>query len=275
MGGFLALLRPGNGVVAAAAVTAGAIAAAGPDALGPALRLQVAVAAGTAFAFIGAGNALNDYFDRDIDKVAHPTRPVPSGRVSPVQARSISGGLFVAALVGALWISVPAFLLVATSAAVMIGYELRLKAAGLPGNLAIGYLSGITFLYGALVVGNPMAALFLAALGIVASVGREIAKDIEDMDADKDRNTLPQRAGKARAAHLSAAFTLAAVVLSPVPFFPLAVLGWPYLPVIAIADATFIYGALVLRHSAARSQMMSKVGMAMATLAFAMGGWVR
>jgi geranylgeranylglycerol-phosphate geranylgeranyltransferase len=67
---------------------------------------------------------------------------------------------------------------------------------------------------------------------------------------------------------------LAAVVLSPIPFYPLGVFGLAYLPLIAMADATFIYGASLLRSSPARSQRMSKVGMALATLAFAVGGWL-
>lgn len=273
MGGFLALLRPGNGVVASAAVLAGALAGAGPPALEGAALLRVALGCAAAFCFIGAGNALNDYFDREIDKKGHPDRPIPSGRVSPRAALGVSTGLFAAALGVGAFLSLGALAVVATSALVMLAYEKGLKARGLPGNAAIAYLSAITFLFGGVIVAVPVATLPLALLAFLASLGREVAKDIEDMAADADRHTLPQRVGAPRAGFVSAGATIAAVALSPVPFFPLGQLGIGYLAVIATADATFIYAASVVRASPRGSQRVSKVGMALATLAFAVGGW--
>lgn len=34
----------------------------------------------TVIFFIIGGNTLNDYLDRDLDKFAHPERPLPSGK---------------------------------------------------------------------------------------------------------------------------------------------------------------------------------------------------
>lgn len=275
MGGFLALLRPGNGVVAAAAVAAGAIASSGTPALSAPLVYSVAAGAGAAFAFIGAGNALNDYLDREIDKTGHPDRPIPSGKVKPGAAKAVSAALFGLSLALGAFVSLTALLVVAALAGLMLAYEWKLKAAGFVGNLSIGVLSGATFAYGGVVVGNVGPTLPLAALGIVASLGREVAKDIEDQEADKDRRTLPQRIGASKAAAVSAVATVLAVALSPLPFYPLALLGIVYLAVIAIADATFIYAAAVVRANPHRSQQLSKAGMAIATLAFALGGWFR
>ena len=272
MGGYFALLRPGNGVVAAVAVVAGAIAGAGPEAVTGPRQLLVAAAAASAFIFIGAGNSLNDYFDREIDRTAHPTRPIPSGRVKPESARAVAVALFAASMGLALYISLQALVLVATSAAVMILYELRLKNLGLPGNVAIGYLSGITFYFGGFIMGHPREMVPLFVLAVVATMGREIAKDIQDKDADKGRETYPQTAGPERAARLSAACTVAAVLLGPLPFL-LGDLGWVYALVALPAYATFIYAAYVVRRDPAKSQRLSKVGMALATLAFAVGGW--
>ncbi|PKM92058.1 MAG: digeranylgeranylglyceryl phosphate synthase, partial [Euryarchaeota archaeon HGW-Euryarchaeota-1] len=39
------------------------------------------IAAAAIFLFSSAGNVLNDYFDREIDKINHPERPIPSNRV--------------------------------------------------------------------------------------------------------------------------------------------------------------------------------------------------
>lgn len=37
----------------------------------------------TVIFFIIGGNTLNDYLDRDLDKFAHPERPLPSGKIKP------------------------------------------------------------------------------------------------------------------------------------------------------------------------------------------------
>lgn len=52
-----------------------------------------------------AGMALNDYFDRDIDKKERPERPIPSGRISGSAAKGtgfllLAAGLFFALLAG-------------------------------------------------------------------------------------------------------------------------------------------------------------------------------
>ena len=49
--------------------------------------------------FYSAGMALNDVCDAGIDKVQRPTRPIPSGRITPVAAYLLTGGLFVSAFI--------------------------------------------------------------------------------------------------------------------------------------------------------------------------------
>ena len=48
------------------------------------------------FLITGAGNVVNDYYDRKIDAVNRPKRPIPSGRISPKSALNYSLVLFVA-----------------------------------------------------------------------------------------------------------------------------------------------------------------------------------
>ncbi|HKM50362.1 MAG TPA: UbiA family prenyltransferase, partial [Candidatus Bathyarchaeia archaeon] len=40
----------------------------------------------TGFVLLAAGNIVNDYFDRDVDAINEPGRPLPSGSVSLAQA---------------------------------------------------------------------------------------------------------------------------------------------------------------------------------------------
>lgn len=48
-----------------------------------------------------AGMALNDYFDRDVDALLRPGRPIPSGRVSPTAAARLGWSLLAIGLVAA------------------------------------------------------------------------------------------------------------------------------------------------------------------------------
>jgi 4-hydroxybenzoate polyprenyltransferase len=49
--------------------------------------------------FYSAGMALNDIFDAAIDRIQRPSRPIPSGRITPLAAYLLTGGLFVAAFI--------------------------------------------------------------------------------------------------------------------------------------------------------------------------------
>jgi 4-hydroxybenzoate polyprenyltransferase len=86
---YAELLRPANVVTALADVLAG-YALAGrtnPSALPWLLAATACLYAG--------GVVLNDYFDRHLDKIERPERPIPSGRV-PARAASILGVLLLA-----------------------------------------------------------------------------------------------------------------------------------------------------------------------------------
>lgn len=87
MRGYLQLLRPANVVTALANILAGyAIVGRGrPDALPWLLAATGGLYAG--------GIVLNDYFDREVDAVERPERPIPSGRVPASHAALMGAGL--------------------------------------------------------------------------------------------------------------------------------------------------------------------------------------
>jgi geranylgeranylglycerol-phosphate geranylgeranyltransferase len=263
--------------MAALAVALGALAAGG-WAAAAARPEAVALAAAAAFVFTGGGNALNDYFDRDVDRVNHPDRPLPAGHVTPRAAFGLSLTLFAFAFPLALFVNVVAVAVVAANLVVLVAYETAFKARGGSGNVVIGWLVGSLFLFGgaAVYVGDPTPLLRAGLLGLLAAlatVGREIVKDIEDVAGDVDRRTLPRRWGVARAGHLAAGFFLAAVVLSSLPFL-VAVMGWAYVAVVIPADATFIYSATYSTRKPRAAARLAKAGMVLALLAFLAGALV-
>lgn len=240
------------------------------------LRLSLAmVIVGT---FMAAGNALNDYFDRETDMVSHPSRSIPSGRVSPRGALVFAAALFCLDAVLAPFLYPVGALIVYVSMGIMVGYELRAKRAGLAGNLSIAWLTASLFLFGGFAAVHPepwKAALTAGVLGTLAflsTAGREVVKDIQDMKGDMGaRVTLPMRIGIPRAGAVAAAFFLAAVALSPLPYV-MNELSWIYLVIVGAADAIFLYSAAISAQAPARSSACAKYAMAFALVAFVLGG---
>ncbi|MCH2508534.1 MAG: UbiA family prenyltransferase, partial [Dehalococcoidia bacterium] len=84
MNPYIALTRPGNMVLTAIAVVAGAFIAAGTEISN--FQIEILICCLCSMMLVGGGNALNDYNDRKTDKENHPKRPIPSGSVSPDSA---------------------------------------------------------------------------------------------------------------------------------------------------------------------------------------------
>ena len=268
MNKYLQLFRFANGLMGITGVIAGALIAAGLDAQEHWFRL--AVASAVVVLFMGGGNALNDYVDRDIDVVSHPERPVPSGRMRPREALYAGAGAFAASVAVSflLWDAV-SIIIVLAACALMLSYELRLKQRGLIGNVTIAVLTGMLFLLGGAVTGNVANVAAMAAMAAMVSIGREIAKDIEDMGGDEGRRTLPMRIGVKKAGIVGSVMIIAGVALSIWPL--ITKMFGPLYYIIAAADALFIYASYIMSKNAHTAQKMCKAAMFVALVAFMLG----
>ena len=90
MAGLLRLARPGNCVMSAVGVGIGGLVAVHSAAWGE-FAWPLLWAGAAAAAFTAGGNALNDVYDRETDRVNHPERPLPAGEVSVSSAKSTGG----------------------------------------------------------------------------------------------------------------------------------------------------------------------------------------
>ncbi|MGD1061092.1 MAG: UbiA family prenyltransferase [Methanomassiliicoccales archaeon] len=269
MNRFAQIFRFGNCGIAVLGLLSAAIIAAGTGLLDH--WPQVAIAAGVVFAFVAGGNSLNDYLDREVDRFAHPERPIPSGRMRAKTALRLSAGAFVISFLLSLLLDFWSILIVISAIAIMLAYEFYTKKMGLAGNLSISWLTAALFLLGGSVVGGVDRTIAIAAMAFLATLGREVVKDIEDMKADFDRVTLPKRIGKKHAGFVGSVAFLAAVALSPEPYL-IGVFNWPYLVPVAVADAIFIYASIVHFQNPKRGQTWAKYGMLVALIAFLVGG---
>ena len=269
------LLRPLNCCVAAAAILVGAVVEVGFTGLGGSVS-RVAVAVVVGIMFTGAGNAMNDYRDREIDKVNHPARPIPSGRISAPGALRFAVAVFAIALTLSIMAGWLALLVVVINLAAMMSYEMRFKRKGSSGNVIIGWLVASLFIFGGAATYNgSVQALsrvsWMGLLAFLATLGREIVKDIEDVAGDIDRRTLPKVIGVDKAGFLASAAFIFGVALSPFPFITNA-LGAAYLAVVTLADGIFIYCAWISTANPTLASRAAKYGMVVALFAFLAGG---
>ena len=167
-----------------------------------------------------AGNVINDYFDIDIDKINKPQRVLPQGKLSLKEALAFYFILTVLSLVISSFININAFTIVFIAASFLFFYSYQLKKISLLGNIVVSLLTGLTFIYGGLAVNNIKAAIIPAMFAFLITFIREIVKDMEDIEGDKQQgiNTYPAFHGFKKAKMMVVFITLVLIILTLYPF---------------------------------------------------------
>ena len=193
--------------------------------------------------------AVNDWFDRHVDAINEPHRPIPSGRLPGRWGLHIALvwtalSLLVAATLGPL-----VFAAATTGLALAWAYSappLRLKQNGWWGNAACGACyEGLAWLTGAMVAGGgaPTApVLWLALLYSVGAHGIMTLNDFKSIEGDRRMGvgSLPVRLGPVLAGRV-------ACVFMAVPQLAVVALLWSWdAPVHAAAVAVLVLGQFVL-----------------------------
>jgi 4-hydroxybenzoate polyprenyltransferase len=170
--GYLELLRPANVVTAVADVLAG-YAVAG-RANGPALPWLLAAT----MCLYAGGVVLNDFFDREIDAVERPERPIPSGRVTAPRAAALGAVLLAAGVVAAAQGTWAAAAIAGAIVVLVVLYDARAKRHAIAGPVNMGLCRGLNLLLGvaavpAAVAGNwPIALISVVYIAAVTTVSR-------------------------------------------------------------------------------------------------------
>src|ERR1035441_7285253 len=107
LGGFIRLIRPVNCIMMGFAVLVGAVLA-NPQ-LGSLNGLNILFGFLTGFTFCAAAMVINDYYDRKIDAINEPQRPIPSGTVKINEALAFVAALSAVGFVFAGFVSVLCF----------------------------------------------------------------------------------------------------------------------------------------------------------------------
>ena len=270
MNPYLALTRPENMILTAIAVIAGSFIAAGPEIMD--FQIEIAICCVCSMMLVGGGNALNDYNDRETDKENHPERPIPSGSISAdtasVCAQALLGsGLLI--LLFALENKMP-FVIALIGIILLIAYENGLKAAGISGNITVGLMSGAIFLFAGMAVNDPGPTLWMFGLAVLATITREIIKDIQDLEGDRGRRTLPASIGIENSMRVAILFLLIAIGLSYTAMNQFdGMASNAYLGGITLANGTMLFGIYKAKQeNYFGGQKNIKQGMGIAMLAF-------
>ena len=270
MNPYLALTRPGNMILTAIAVIAGSFIAAGPEIMD--FQIEVAICCVCSMILVGGGNALNDYNDRETDKENHPERPIPSGSISAdtasIYAQALLGsGLLI--LLFALENKMP-FVIALIGILLLTAYENGLKAAGISGNITVGLMSGAVFLFAGMAVNDPGPTLWMFGLAVLATITREIIKDIQELEGDRDRRTLPASIGIENSMRVAILFLLIAIGLSYTAMAQFdGMASNAYLGGITLANGTMLFGIYnAKQEDYFGGQKNIKQGMGIAMLAF-------
>lgn len=195
--------------------------------------------------------AVNDWFDREVDAINEPHRPIPSGRIPG------RWGLFLAIgwtglSLGVAWVLGPWVLAAATlGLALAWAYSappLRLKMNGWWGNAACGIsYEGLAWVTGAalLVVGPPDArSVMLAALYSAGAHGIMTLNDFKAIEGDSRMGvrSLPVQLGVPRAAQWAVA-----AMLLPQAGVVIMVWAWGFAGHAGVVLAVLVGQALLAR----------------------------
>lgn len=203
----------------------------------------------TGFALTGASMAINDYYDRDIDAINEPNRPIPRGAISPKQALLYTFFLIAIGLVAAFFTNISSLIIAILSWVVSAAYATKGKQTGLLGNFLVSICVAVPFIYGGFVVGKgfEMAIMLFVVMAFLSNTGREITKGIVDIEGDRSQNirTVAITYGEKTAAAIASILFILAVILSPLPLL-LNLVSSLFIPLVTVADIGLVASSIVL-----------------------------
>jgi chlorophyll synthase len=160
----------------------------------------------------GTSQAVNDWFDRHVDAINEPNRPIPSGRIPGNLGLKIAIVWTILSLAVSTFLGIWGFIATVVGIALAWAYSMppvRLKKNGWWGNAAVGACyEGLPWFTGALVMSSALPGpevLALAALYSIGAHGIMTLNDFKSIEGDIKLGvrSLPVQLGADRAARLA------------------------------------------------------------------------
>jgi geranylgeranylglycerol-phosphate geranylgeranyltransferase len=136
-----------------------------------------------------AGLYLADYYDKALDVIQKPHRPIPSGRILPREALIIGASYAILGLGLTLLLPTINIVMVFLAGILVLFYAKYTKAKGLLGNFNRGAMTVITYLFGVFSIDTttaiPWSLLLLALVFFFHDTNSNIIGAIRDVHGDK------------------------------------------------------------------------------------------
>lgn len=247
-------------------------------ALGEIAPFYITIPAILAAMFIAAaGNALNDYYDIEIDNINRPERPLPSGKITAIGVWAYALILFAAGIIFSMFLPLAAIIIAIVNSALLIVYASHLKKSGFLGNILVSYLVASVFAFGSVAVGKLVIGILLSVVAFFTNAAREVLKDMEDLKGDEmfGAKTIPILEGKNKSIVIISSFLITSILVSPLPYL-LRILSFYYFIVVLIADVIFVLVVISLYKNSEiknikRQQQIIKIGALVGLMAFLIG----
>ncbi len=246
---FAQLFRPTLGVLAALAGCATIYT------LNPVTQFQQYLLTGCILiCMTSASFAINDYWDVNQDRINHPERPLPSGRLSPEQAWWAAVILFVCAEIAAILLGLYAFTLVTVSTVLLWNYSHILTYSGILGNVIVAASVAALIFLGSLVSARPWAMLYPIGFLFCYILAKEIIWDVHDTEGDRAQDivTIANRWGSRTAFII--AWGLLSILMVSIPIALLLLpMSHPFLFIIFSPIVPLSLGIPLIRYQQQRS----------------------
>lgn len=214
--GFIKIIRPLNCTITLFTVVVGVLICA-PSQL---ITWEMNLAAVVGFLITAAGNAINDYYDIEIDNINRQNRPLPSELLTK---RSVLVFFYVItsiSVVLSLSINLNSFLITFSSAVLLFLYSYKFKRVILLGNFMVSLLTALAFIFAGTVVENVSPAIVPAVFAFLINFIRELIKDMEDKEGDAfaGLETFPIKYGNQSTQNLARILALVLFLFTFIPF---------------------------------------------------------
>ncbi len=270
---WLNIARIGNDIALGIATIVGYVLGGGTRLLDMIITFMVGIVLGA------GGNIVNDYFDRYVDAINKPWRPIPSRLVSATMAYRVSILLLAIGTLIAFYLSYANGFIALIAALLVYLYSYKFKHIMLLGNIVVAFLVGLSIIFGGVASTLNIDVLIASLFAFLLNIGREFLKGIEDIEGDKMMNvkTLATVYGVSKAYVFAFIVFLLLIVVSFIPylFFNYSIV---YLTLAVGVDVTVLLSLYVARDlspsNALRATRLLKIAVFLGLFAFLLNKFI-
>lgn len=162
-----------------------------------------------------AGLYLADFLDRKLDAIQKPHRPIPSGRIKPMEALGIGAIFAITGFILSFLLSLNNIILVFVVAFLVLAYAKISKSRGFMGNLNRGIVTVAAYFFGVFSINQPIQSIplyiwLLAIVFLFHDTNSNLVGAIRDMEGDKAGGymTIPVKYGLKKSIFISLILTI-------------------------------------------------------------------